>query len=232
MRVAEMNWQDIEKAAESDPRCCLPIGSVEQHAFLSICTDTILAERVATEAAAPLNIPVFPVMPFGITPNFTAYPGTINLRVSTLLAVIRDIIDSLKNAGFSKICIVSGHGGNAPVKSLLADLSEESPDFKVKLHEWFRSPKTFAKAMAVDPTASHGNWFENFVWTRLAHAPSPKGSKLMVDRAKISELSSEEIRMLLVDGSYGGEWQKSDLVMEEIWKVGVTETREVLEGPW
>ena len=102
----------------------------------------------------------------------------------------------------------------------------------MKLHEWFRSPKTFAKAMDVDPTASHGNWFENFVWTRLAHAPSPKGSKLMVDRAKISELGSEEIRMLLVDGSYGGEWQKSDPVMEEIWKVGVTETREALEGPW
>ena len=54
----------------------------------------------------------------------------------------------------------------------------------------------------------------------------------MVDRAKISELGSEEIRMLLVDGSYGGEWQKSDPVMEEIWKVGVTETREALEGPW
>ena len=64
----------------------LPIGSVEQHfRFFSICTDTILAERIATEAAEPLKIPVFPVMPFGITPNFTSYPGTINLRVSTLL---------------------------------------------------------------------------------------------------------------------------------------------------
>ena len=54
----------------------------------------------------------------------------------------------------------------------------------------------------------------------------------MVDRAEISKLDSEEIRMLLVDGSYGGEWQKSDSVMEEIWKVGVEETRKALEGPW
>ena len=232
MRVADMNWRDIETAAKNDPRCCLPIGSVEQHASLSMCTDAILAERVATEAAAPLNIPVFPVMPFGITPNFTAYPGTINLRVSTLLAVIRDIIYSLKNCGFSKICIVSGHGGNAPIKSLLADLSEESPDLKLKFHEWFCSPKTFAKAINVDPTASHGNWFENFVWTRLAHAPSPKGSKPMIDRAKISKLDSEGIRKLLVDGSYGGDWQKPDPIMEEIWTVGVKETREALQGPW
>ena len=102
----------------------------------------------------------------------------------------------------------------------------------MKVHEWFRSPKTFAKAIDIDPTASHGNWFENFVWTRLAHAPSPKGSKSLVDRAKISKLSSEEVRMLLDDGSYGGEWQKLDPVMEEVWKVGVKETREALEGPW
>ena len=44
MRVANMNWKDIEAAAKTDPRCCIPIGSVEQHSYLSVCTDLILAE--------------------------------------------------------------------------------------------------------------------------------------------------------------------------------------------
>jgi creatinine amidohydrolase len=38
-------------------------------------TDSILAERVAAEAAEPLGIPVFPVVAYGITPYFRAYPA-------------------------------------------------------------------------------------------------------------------------------------------------------------
>ena len=45
---------------------------------LSLATDNLLAERVAVEAAEPLGIPVFPVMPYGITPVFRAYPGSIS----------------------------------------------------------------------------------------------------------------------------------------------------------
>lgn len=232
MRVEDMNWQDIEAAAKADPRCCIPIGSVEQHSHLSVCTDLILAERIALEAAAPLKIPVFPAMPFGITPNFVAFPGTINLRVSTLLEVIRDIVGSLKDSGFSKICVVSGHGGNAPIRSLLDDMMSSNTELRLKFHEWFKGPKVVAKAMAIDSTASHGNWFENFPWTRLSHAESPKGSKPMVNRAKLSELDASEIKHLLVDGSYGGGWQKSDEIMHDIWSIGVEETRDVLREPW
>ena len=40
------------------------------------------------------------------------------------------------------------------------------------------------------------------------------------------------VRKILGDGCFGGEYQKPDDVMEMLWKVGVEETREVLEGPW
>ncbi|MEM6341387.1 MAG: creatininase family protein, partial [Pseudomonadota bacterium] len=99
MKVASMNWQDMEAAAARDPRCVLPIGSTEQHAQLSVCVDMILAEKVAADAADPLGIPVFPVMPFGLAPYFTAYPGTISLRVETLLAVMRDVVASVRRSG-------------------------------------------------------------------------------------------------------------------------------------
>ena len=89
MKVSNMNWPDIEAAAARDPRCILPIGSTEQHAQLSLCVDLILAEKVAVDAAEPLNIPVFPVIPYGLAPYFNGYPGTICLKVETLLAVMR-----------------------------------------------------------------------------------------------------------------------------------------------
>ena len=43
MKVADMNWRDVEAAAARDPSCILPIGSTEQHAQLSLGVDMILA---------------------------------------------------------------------------------------------------------------------------------------------------------------------------------------------
>ena len=61
MRIADMNWMQVRDHAAQDDRAVLPIGSTEQHAYLSLAVDSILAERVALEAAEPLGIPVFPV---------------------------------------------------------------------------------------------------------------------------------------------------------------------------
>ena len=64
---------------------CLPLGRTEQHAYLSLSVDSILSERIAVEAAEPLGVPVFPVVAYGITPYFRAFPGSITLRVDTYL---------------------------------------------------------------------------------------------------------------------------------------------------
>ncbi len=232
MIVANMNWQDIEAAAARDPRCILPIGSTEQHAQLSLCVDMILAEKVATEAAAPLNIPVFPVMPYGLAPYFTAYPGTISLRLETLMAVVRDIIASLRRSGFRQILIVNGHGGNNPAGALAQELMAEYGDVSIKFHNWWNAPATWAKIQSVDATGSHANWMENFPWTRLAHAPAPEGEKTMVDMALMKACPPAEARALLGDGSFGGPWQRDDAEMQAIWDTGVSETRAALEGPW
>jgi creatinine amidohydrolase len=83
MRIADMNWMQVEDQVRRDHRCVLPIGSVEQHAYLSLCVDMILAERVSAEAAEPLGVPVYPAVPYGLTPYFSDFPGTLTLRLST-----------------------------------------------------------------------------------------------------------------------------------------------------
>ncbi|MEP2919251.1 creatininase family protein [Sulfitobacter sp.] len=232
MTVANMNWRDVEAAAKRDPRCILPIGSTEQHAQLSLCVDMILAEKVATDAAAPLGVPVFPVMPYGLAPYFNEFPGTISLKVETLMAVIRDVIASLRRAGFSQILIVNGHGGNNPVGALAQEVMAENDDISIKFHNWWNAPQTWAKIQSIDPTGSHANWMENFPWTRLAHAPAPEGDKPVVDMALMKASPPSQVRVLLDDGSFGGPWQRSDDEMLAIWDTGVAETRAALEGPW
>ena len=51
MRIADLNWMQLEAYLERDDRIVLPLGSTEQHAYLSLATDNILAERVSVEAA-------------------------------------------------------------------------------------------------------------------------------------------------------------------------------------
>jgi len=232
MKVANMNWRDVEAAAIRDPRCILPIGSTEQHAQLSLCVDMILAEKVATDAAEPLSIPIFPVMPYGLAPYFNAYPGTVCLRIETLMAVIRDVVASLRRAGFRQILIVNGHGGNNPVGALAQELMAEYNDTSIKFHNWWNAPETWAKIQSIDTSGSHANWMENFPWTRLAHAPAPDGEKPGVDMALMKASSPAQVRDLLEDGSFGGQWQRPDAEMLAIWEAGVAETRAALEGPW
>ncbi|MEM9740631.1 MAG: creatininase family protein [Pseudomonadota bacterium] len=232
MKVANMNWQDVAASAARDPRCILPIGSTEQHAQLSLCVDMILAEKVSEEAADPLGIPVFPVMPFGLAPYFTAYPGTISLRVETLLAVMRDVLASVRRSGFRQVLIVNGHGGNSPVGALAQELMADYPEMSIKFHNWWNAPETWAKIQSIDPSGSHANWMENFPWTRLAHAPAPDGEKPAADMTTLRASAPDHVRTLLGDGSFGGPWQRSDADMQAIWEVGVLETRAALEGPW
>ena len=230
MRIADMSWSDVEAQVARDDRGVLPIGSTEQHAGLSLCVDSILAERVAVEAAGPLGVPVYPVMPFGLAPYFDAYPGSISLRVESLLAVMRDVVASVYRSGFRRVLIVNGHGGNAPVGALAVELMSERPDLSVKFHSWWNAPRTWAKVQAIDPSGSHANWMENFPWTRLREEPvRTKGD---VDRELMRVSNPAGLRTILGDGSFGGDSLKPDATMLALWAVGVEETRAALEGPW
>lgn len=232
MRIADMNWMQIEKYLESDDRCVLPIGSTEQHGALSLSVDAILAERVAIEAAEPLGIPVYPVMPYGCAPYFSAYPGSISLRVETLLAVVRDVVGSMYTSGFRRVLIVNGHGGNAAVGNLSREIIAERPEMAIRFHDWWLGPKVLAKAAEIAPFPSHANWYENFPWTRLAEVTVPSGEKPPVDYGTLRQSSPARVRELLQDGSFGGTYQQNDEDMKALWTVGVEETRSELETTW
>jgi creatinine amidohydrolase len=232
MRIAEMNWMQVEEYLKRDDRAVLPIGSVEQHAYLSLATDALLAERVAVDAAEPLGVPVFPVQAYGLTPYFNAFPGTVTLQLETFLAVVRDLLDGIADSGFKRILVLNGHGGNAPAQTLCAEWAAGRPDCRIKFHSWWNAPRTIEKVKSIDPVASHASWMESFPWTRVAGAAPPAEPKAMVDWARVSRLDPSGIRHGLGDGNFGGLYQRSDTDMAALWDAAVAETRALLEGAW
>jgi creatinine amidohydrolase len=234
VRVFDSNWMQIAAYLEHDDRIVLPVGSTEQHGYLSLGTDALLAERVSVEAAEPLGVPVLPVLPFGMAPYFTEYPGTMSLRISTYVEVVRDLLDCLAGQGFRRIAVVNGHGGNAPVAGLIREwINRPGADrVEVLFHSWYNAPKTAAAASTFDDDQFHGSWLENFAWTRVAGAEIPDGAAPVLDRAKADHLTAREMKALAPDGSLGGAYRRSDEDMQIVWDAGVAEVRELLEKGW
>ncbi|MDR3517248.1 MAG: creatininase family protein [Azospirillaceae bacterium] len=232
MRIADMNWMQVEAYLRNDDRCVVPLGSVEQHGYQSLAVDLLHAERISVEAAAPLGVPVFPVIGYGFTPAFTAYPGTVTLRSATLAAVITDILDSLVRTGFRRIVIVNGHGGNTPAAAAALEWMDRDRRATVKFHNWWNAPRTWEKVLEIDPVAGHASWMESFAWTRINDAPVPETQKPIADVARLRTLNPAQLRDALGDGNFGGAYQKPDEIMMALWAVAVAETRDIIATNW
>ena len=152
--------------------------------------------------------------------------------MATYIAVVRDILDGLKDQGFKRILIVNGHGGNQPAGSLAIEWMADNPGIAVKFHNWWNAPATFAKVQEIDPVASHASWMENFPWTRLDGVVQPSQQKPMVELARLRLMDPQGVRDYLGDGNFGGYYEKPDADMQAMWDVAVAETRALIEGPW
>ena len=232
MRVVDLNWMQLEAYLESDDRIVVPLGSIEQHGYLSLGVDMILSDRVSVEAAEPLGVPVMPPLPYGLTPYFAAYPGSPTLREETYQAVVRDLLDSLYEQGFRRFALVNGHGGNDPGRHAGEVWQSEHSDAQVLWHNWWSGPRTRAVVDSIDREASHASWMENFPWTRLAGVVQPDERKPMADISTMRESDPADVRELLGDGSLGGLYVRPDDDVLRVWQAGVEEVRALLVDGW
>jgi creatinine amidohydrolase len=229
VRIRDLNWMQLEEYLARDDRIVLPVGSTEQHAYLSLETDNIIAERAAVEAAEPLELPVLPVLPYGITPGFGAFPGSPTLRLETFVAVLRDILESLYGQGFRRFLIANGHGGNTPGRVAVMEWMTTHADAVVLWHEvWEGRPDELAAE--IDGDCDHASWSENFPWTRLPGVAMPHERKPPFTRPRWSRPT--EFREALGDGSFGGPYQLRDEDVLRVWNAAVEQLRERLASGW
>jgi creatinine amidohydrolase len=232
MRIEDCNWMHVEDYLRRDDRIVIPMGSIEQHAYLSLGVDRILSQRVAEEAAEPTGVLVLPSLPYGLTPYFAAYPGSPTLRVETYRTLVRDLLDSLHAQGFRRFLFVNGHGGNDPGGDGAREWADAREDARVVWHNWWAGARVRATVDEIDADASHASWFENFPWTRLPGVEQPDERKPMADISRMRELDPREVRELLGDGSLGGLYVRPDEDVLRVWQAGVEEVRDLIENGW
>ncbi len=232
MRIDQMVWSEVEEYLRSDDRCVLPLGSTEQHAYISLGTDTILSGGVAEEAAEPLGVPVYPVLPYGITPYFMAYPGTVTISPNTYDRVLLEILGSVRRHGFRRILVVNGHGGNSPARPAVEGWAARKDGVQLIWHDWWRAPRVRKYVDSVDPDASHASWMETFPRTRVPGVTLPDRHKDPVDLGGRDDVSLSQIKEVLGDGSFGGWYERPPEVVQALWEIAVDETRDLLEHGW
>jgi creatinine amidohydrolase len=109
---------------------------------LPYCTDLLTAQAVAFEVAEKaalqgVKLMVLPGIPLGSqNPGQIELPYCIHTSQTTQMAVLRDIVYSLKRQGIHKLMIISGHGGNN-FKGIIRDIMIEDPEMIIVQNEWF-----------------------------------------------------------------------------------------------
>ena len=213
MRLEDLNWMDVEEYLKHEDRLLLVLGATEQHGYLSLLTDIKIPMALADSASQQTGVLVAPPLNFGCSPYFLSYPGTFSLRVSTFIAAVEDLVRSAYAAGFRRLLILNGHGGNSPARTLLAEIAGSMLGIQLQWYDWWLSHSVEEVAVKHGLKPTHANWLEAFPFTIVGEMPSE--SKVPPSVPGI--MDAETARRVYGDGSFGGPYLASDDVMHELY---------------
>jgi creatinine amidohydrolase len=133
-----LTWTEIQQMPDKDNVVLLqPVGAIEQHGpHLPLVVDAAIATAVLGKALERLepDIPayVLPTLCYGKSNEHWHFPGTVTLSAQTLIATLMEVGESLYRAGFRKLALVNGHGGQPQIMEIVArDLHQRYEDFMV-----------------------------------------------------------------------------------------------------
>lgn len=128
MYFADMNWPEIGRLSKDTP-VVIPIAAIEQHGHhLPVATDTLLLTEMIRRVEITLSdkILVAPVQWFGNSDHHLDFGGTLTASPRVYLDMLHSIVENFVSAGFKRIVLINGHGGNdVPAKQALFEVRQK-----------------------------------------------------------------------------------------------------------
>ncbi|PQJ12981.1 hypothetical protein CJD36_004350 [Flavipsychrobacter stenotrophus] len=206
-------WVQIQTYLTKSDLVIVPIGAIEQHGMsCPLYTDALLAEYFALKVGFDNNVLVSPTIAVGDSLIHLNFPGTISLKPTTLITVIKDYINSLYIGGFRRFLVVNGHGDNyGCILAAFSELGNELSGMRYFVKDFWDFP-SFREIMQTEFGDSNGG-----------HADATDASILLAidDTLVNKELLSNEFAKV----SY---WISRDLVNELYTKSGVINANQKL----
>ena len=142
-----LSWTDVAALPDkSNTVIVLPTGAIEQHGpHLPCSVDSVISSGVAGHALArlPATIPAYAIPPivYGKSEEHLHFPGTLTLSGDTLLHTLLEIAESLYRAGFRKLLMINGHGGQPQILQIACrEMRLRHGDFIAIPHDVFNVP--------------------------------------------------------------------------------------------
>lgn len=152
MRLQLSTWPEIETYLQTSKAILIPIGSTEQHGPNGLIgTDALCPEIISFAAMEKEDILIGPTFSVGCAQHHMAFPGSMTLRPSTMIAAMQDWTTSLVRHGFERIYWFNGHGGNtATIQAAFAEIYADrsldrknvysDQDLRLKAMNWWELP--------------------------------------------------------------------------------------------
>src|SRR6266446_3848351 len=189
MQLQLQTWPEVEAYLSTSRGIIMPVGSTEQHGPTGLIgTDAICAEVIACGVGEATGALVAPTIAVGMAQHHMGFAGSMTLRPSTLIAVLKDMVESLARHGFERFYFLNGHGGNiATVAAAFSEIysarslatTANEPPIKCRLKNWWQNQETLqlAKQLYGDAEGSHATPSEVAV-TQFAYPDAIKSADL------------------------------------------------------
>jgi creatinine amidohydrolase len=137
-RIGELTWERFRDLVPRDKDLVLvPVGTIEAHGAIPLGTDTVIPEALATDLAEKLDALVAPAVAYGVTNSLLPYPGSTTVSSSTFRAYLFEAAAGLVDAGFRRVVLLNGHGGQSEeVAEVVARLWNEKRAYAAAVEWW------------------------------------------------------------------------------------------------
>lgn len=165
----EQSWPTLAALDKNTP-VIIPLGSMEQHGkHLPVLVDTIQVQAIADAAEKRLgNKALFlPALWLGSSHHHADFTGTVSVMPSLYCQMIQQMVMCVVQAGFQRVVLLNGHGGNhVPISHAITELNiqdDRANDALIVLATWWQAagPAIKADKMGMTtPQISHACEYE------------------------------------------------------------------------